>query len=69
MLVIFPVLYNKYILEVYFIPHSLYLLLLSPCVAPNFPLPTDKHKFVLYTCESASFLLYSPFIVFFRFHT
>ena len=61
---IFPMWYNK----------SLSLSLHPPAVPPlpsplyclSF-LPTSNHQFVLSSCESASFMLYS-LVVFFRFH-
>ena len=47
----------QYILVVYFIPNSLYLLLPYPYIAPPpFPLPLGNHSFVFYICEYASFL-------------
>ena len=48
----------QYILVAYFTPNSFYLSLLHPNIAPPL-LPTGNHQFVLYICESASFLLYS----------
>ena len=42
----------------YLIPNSLYLPLLHSCVAPPLLL-IGNHQFILYICESASFLLYS----------
>ena len=44
-------------LLVYFGPNSLYVLVLYPYIAP--PPATGNHWFVLYICESPSFLLYS----------
>ena len=38
--------------------NSLYLLIPYHCFAlPPFPLPTGSHEFVLYICESDSFML------------
>ena len=51
-LAVFPMLY---ILIAYFMPSSLCLLLLRPYISSPFPLLPDKHWFVLYMCESASF--------------
>ena len=57
-------LYNIFI--AYFIHHSLYFLTPYAYIAfPHFLLPTGNYYFVLYICESISFLLYSLVVFFF----
>ena len=55
---VFPVI--QYMLRAYFTPNSLNLLIPYPCIAPlPCALPTGNHQFVLYVCESTSFLYQS----------
>ena len=65
-LIIFPVLSNMSLQLTYYTHSGLYPLLPYSNLIPPSALPTRKHQFVL--CESVSFLLYSLFCVFFRFH-
>ena len=61
----FPVLYDIFLLPVYFIHSSLYCLITYPYIAPpSFPLPTCYHQFVSVSLSLFCYIHY--LVLFFR---